>query len=100
MKPDIQKRLQDDFGGDFLQALKEFMDWDAEVKGLLDDRKVRSVIHLTKGNFDELKKMKQAAKENYRDVLMWAEYDEFKIQIRDFKKPFGQEMIEDPLEQK
>jgi hypothetical protein len=39
------------------------------------------------------------AKEDYRDLIMAAEYDSFQIQLRDFNSPFGSESVPDPLEE-
>ena len=100
MKPDIQNRLQKDFVDDFMKVVEEINKWDAETKGLLGDRILRATIQLANGNLEEFKRIKKAAKRDYRDVLLWAEYDEFRIQIRDFNKPFGEEMVPDQLEQR
>jgi hypothetical protein len=40
------------------------------------DRVQLAIIKLAEGSLDELEKMAAAAKTDYRDVLMWAEYPE------------------------
>lgn len=91
MKPDIQKRLKDDFGDDLHSILKEINEWDAQTKSLLDDRLLRSVIFLSKGKIESFLEIKEASRKDYRDVLWQAEYDGGEERIRDFNRPFGSE---------
>ncbi|MGF1530616.1 MAG: hypothetical protein ACFCU4_04585 [Puniceicoccaceae bacterium] len=91
MKPDIQKRLKDEFGDDFYSILKEINEWDAQTKSLLDDRLLRSAIFLSRGKIESFLAIKEASRRDYRDVLWQAEYDGEEERIRDFNRPFGSE---------
>ncbi len=96
LKADILGRIQENFGEDYHLALLEIGRWKSEAEGAVVDRVLRAVVHLASGSLDELKRMIVVARQDFRDVLYWSEYDEFKIRLRDFNNPFGEEVIDCP----
>jgi len=91
MKHDIQHKLQKDFGSDFYTVLERINEWDAEVKSLLEDRVLRSVIYLADGDLKRFELYKEIARRDVRDVFWQAEYDEPEgRRKRDFSKVFEQ----------
>jgi hypothetical protein len=52
------------------------------------DRVRRCVLHLANGNAGEVKNLIEAATVDYRDVILWAEYDSGDRQLRDCSRPF------------
>jgi uncharacterized protein YpuA (DUF1002 family) len=51
-------------------------------------RVVRCAIFLAGGNLNNLQFYLEKAKQDYRDLIYWAEYDKFDKKIRDFNMPF------------
>ncbi len=93
MSPDIQSKIQRDFPtADAFAAIEEIGVWDAERKGLLDDRLVRCAVYLAQGNLDALKKQIALGKVDYRDLIMAAEYDGEK-RLRDLSVPFRRAVL-------
>ena len=94
MKQDIEHKLKKDFGENFHFVLQRINIWDAEVKGLLDDRIVRSVLFLADGDLEKYEHYETAARTDFRDVLWQAEYDEPNGERkRDFSRVFEQSEI-------
>jgi len=55
-------------------------------------RVARCVLHLADSDLGEFGPMHEAACQDYRDVIWWAEYDHPKepdTRMRDFNQPFG-----------
>jgi hypothetical protein len=98
MTPDIQKKLQDDFGNDFYAVLDEINKWDIETKSLLEDRLLRSVIYLSEGKIEKFLEQKELSRLDPRDIYWQAEYDGGEERIRDFSRPFGSE-TKQPIQQ-
>ncbi|MDB2506318.1 hypothetical protein N9X20_02090 [Opitutales bacterium] len=98
MKPDIQKKLKADFGDDFYAVLDEINKWDIETKSLLEDRLLRSVIHLSEGKIEKFLEQKELSRLDPRDIYWQAEYDCGEERIRDFSRPFGSE-TKQPIQQ-
>jgi hypothetical protein len=89
MSPDIQNKLRHDFPEkEFYVAIEMLSEWDAERKGLLDDRLFRCAIFLAKGDIDRLKIQVELGKHDYRDLIVAAEY-EGDLRVRDFTKVFS-----------
>jgi len=53
-------------------------------------RVARCILFLSQGNFESFKENLKRASEDWRDVIMYAEYDENNNQTYDFKKTFEQ----------
>lgn len=84
---DIQKKLNSAFGGDTPKAQKILEDTLATEK--LSARIYRCVIVLAGNSLEKLQEMANEAKEDYRDVISWAEYDKSGERIADYNKPFS-----------
>ncbi len=52
-------------------------------------RVLRCIIHLAEGSADRVRDLAEDAKTDYRDIILWAEYDQKgKTRLHDFNKPF------------
>ena len=88
MRSDIQSKIRRDFpSSDFHAAIEAIHRWDVEVKGLLDDRRIRCAVYLARGSLDRLKQMIALGMQDYRDLIMAAEYDG-EVRARNFDDPF------------
>lgn len=68
------------------------------LEKLRSDRLSRCAVYLAQGSVTKLQEAVSLGKEDYRDLIMAAEYDSFHIQLRDFNRPFGSEAVPNPLE--
>jgi len=90
---DIQAQLKRDFGPEaFFDILRDINEWDAQTKGLLDNRLLRAVIFLCHGDRDEFLRLKELARHRWQAVIDRAEYDG-DVRVRDFGRPFGQQEL-------
>jgi hypothetical protein len=88
MCPDIQSKIRRDFSpSDVYAAIEAIQGWDVEVKGLLDDRRIRCAVYLARGSLDRLRQMIALGMQDWRDLIMAAEY-EGEVRVRDFDHPF------------
>lgn len=59
---------------------------------LKSERLVRCILHLAEGDLESLKHFIAAAKDDPRDVIFWAEYENREskdpVMVRDFSEPF------------
>ena len=85
MEEDLKARLDADFG-----------DGAASVANLLSTyagpeptRVLRCVVVLAERDAERIRHFVEAAKEDYRDVIYWAEYDQDGRRVRDFTRPFA-----------
>jgi hypothetical protein len=87
---DILDRIHADFPHD--TELVNSMLRDLESAGVPERIRVaRCVLHLAEGDLDQLGNIQEAACQDYRDVIWWAEYDHPdapNVQVRDFNKAF------------
>ena len=90
--PDIVARVIKDFPADALGAVH------LGLEDLRSDRLARCALFLANGSVPKLQDAVALGKEDYRDLIMAAEYDSFHIQLRDFNRPFGSEIVPNPLE--
>ena len=67
---------------------------------LKSDRLVRCALFLAQGSLQKLEEAVALGKTDYRDLIVAAEYDSFRIQLRDYNRPFGSEAVPNPLEWK
>ncbi len=100
MRNDIQEKISADFG-EHAEKIKnlletqliteEYINTSSIVSGNID-RIIRCVIFLANRNQDELQRYIQSAKQDARDVMFWAEYenlaDAHPKRVRDFSEPF------------
>ena len=68
-----------------LSVLADFVD---QNKKLSSDRIVRCIVFVANGDLNRLEKAIDLAREDYRDLIVWAEYDEKNERVRDFSNPF------------
>lgn len=71
-------------------ALSVLADFIEENRELSSDRILRCIVFVANGDLDTLDKAMELAKTDYRDLIVWAEYDENFEQIRDTSIPFSQ----------
>ena len=87
---DIWGKVNRDFGTPeeaalALSVLADFVDQNQE---LASDRLLRCIVFVAKGDLNRLEKAIDLAKEDYRDLIVWAEYDEKSKRVRDLTNPF------------
>jgi hypothetical protein len=92
-KTDIINKVQADFDEYADNAIDILNDALLKIDYLQDDRIVRCIIFLSKGDLNELKKNIEAAIYEPRDIMFWAEYDKVngkmsQKRLRDFNKSF------------
>ncbi len=89
MATDIYQKIEQDFGDDAAAVHRELSTLDAETKGLISDRLIRSIIYLSQGNLQSFRTYIEMARLDWRDVLWHAECDPPNTKIkRDFTKTF------------
>lgn len=92
-KTDIINKIQvdfDEYADNAIDILNEAL---LKTDYLQDDRIVRCIIFLSKGDLNELKKNIEAAIYEPRDIMFWAEYDKVngkmtQKRLRDFNNSF------------
>jgi hypothetical protein len=83
---DIEHQITDAFPADAV-AVKQLL------RDIESPRVLRCVLHLAGSSLDELRKFHTASRQDWRDVIWWAEYDHPQNpdeQLRDYSRPFGQ----------
>ena len=101
MRNDIQEKIRADFGEhankvrELLETqllTEEYLNSNLIVSGNID-RIIRCIIFLANRNQQELQRYIQSAKQDARDVMFWAEYenltDAHPKKVRDFSEPFS-----------
>jgi hypothetical protein len=88
LQTDIYLKLEHDFGEALPQALSLLEDVEAQTKGNVDDRILRAMIYLSKGDVGRLEELIALVQKDYRDLLWQAEYDEQGQRQFDFSKTF------------
>ena len=68
------------------------------LEDLRSDRLSRCALFVAQGSLQKLEGAVALGREDYRDLIVAAEYDSFLIQLRDFNRPFGSEVVPNPLE--
>ena len=82
---DIRTRIRRDFDADKLTAVENLL---SQYNGKESERVIRCIIHLSNGSFQKLEHNYKTANEDYRDIILFAEYDKEDRKINDFSKPF------------
>ena len=89
---DILNQIQIQFGENYDVALELITNEFKSDNFLNNNRIIRCVLYLSEDNIEELKANINFAKVDYRDVILWAEYDldsnNSPVLVRDFSKPF------------
>ena len=91
---DISDKLNRDFEDSeeaalALSVLADFMEGNQELSV---DRILRCIVFVANGDLDLLDKAIELAKIDYRDLIVWAEYDEKRERVRDLSAPFSEEV--------
>jgi len=92
-KEDIQQRIKLDFKDSASNANELLSKAISETDYLKNDRVIRCIVFLAKGDLNKLEKYLKTAIIDTRDVMLWAEYEEqegesnFK-RIRNFNNTF------------
>lgn len=82
---DILQRIRTDFSERDTTAVIRSLD---AYVGAESDRVRRCVLHLAAGGADKVARYIEAANTDYRDVILWAEYDREDRRVRDFSRAF------------
>lgn len=85
MAPDIEQRIEADFGPGAANGILPLLSPLLETPG--GERIARCVLILAKGDIARLRHFLLQAQADYRDVIYWAEYDS-KMRVRDCSLPF------------
>lgn len=90
---DIKERIELDFKNRALETIEILNNAIINTQYLNSPRIIRCILFLAEGDIEKLKRNIQAAKEDPRDVMLWAEYinlsELHKIKrVRDFNKTF------------
>lgn len=85
MAPDIEQRIEADFGPGALNGIAPVLAPLFESSG--GERIARCVLILAAGDIAKLRHFATQARQDFRDVIYWAEYDA-QGRIRDCGKPF------------
>ncbi|HOX06532.1 MAG TPA: hypothetical protein PK280_09035 [Planctomycetota bacterium] len=101
LAPDISVFLTTHFGGDATEAevLLQTYIGKHPVEKRLDEswRVLRCIAFLAKGSIPELKRMIEAAEQDWRDVIFRAEYVDWTAtnprRVRNFNNSFGAESL-------
>lgn len=89
MLTDIYQKLESDFGEKSSLAIEALDQLDAETKGFVGPRLVRAMLYLAKGDIGALRRVIDLARQDWRDVLLQAEYSyPDNTRVRDFEKTF------------
>jgi hypothetical protein len=93
---DVRRRLDRDFpDAERVQAESVLLDMNARLSALMHDdledhpRISRCVVHVAEGDLPRLKEAAELACTDWRDVIMWAEYDRDGTRLHDFTVPFA-----------
>ena len=82
---DIVRRIQGQLG-------REEADYAIELLGtfscLETVRVIRAIVYLAEGDLGRIEHYIDCAKIDYRDVLLWGEYDRDGNRLRNFNEPF------------
>ena len=90
---DIKNQIKIDFGDDYNQAIVKLQELIISDKTFQSDRIIRAIIYLGNKDIKHLIKIIDEVKIDWRDILMYAEYDDKGNRIRNFNNEFGQENI-------
>ena len=95
---DIKNRISEKFGSNSFEVFKLIEEKSKEFDYLNNPRIVRCILFLSDNNFEKLKEYIDAAINDPRDVMFWAEYENIDDinntkRVRDFNKTFDESTI-------
>ncbi len=91
LAPDILRRVNRDFDDPAAagRAIARLEAARAEAPVLFSDRILRCAVYVAGGDLDTLDRALDLGRVDYRDLIVWAEYDnDFEAQKRDLALPF------------
>lgn len=83
---DIENKIRRDFSNNEVVSVERLL---LQYDGRESERVIRCIIHLSNGSYEKLKANIETAKMDYRDIILFAEYDLNNRKINDFTKPFA-----------
>ncbi|MEP2937554.1 MAG: hypothetical protein ABJM06_09475 [Gilvibacter sp.] len=90
---DIYQKLQQDFGADYKKAL-QLLEPYAKREPEVSMRIHRGIVYVANGNFEKLEQAIELALTDWRDLIMWAEYEgtslDDAVRVRDFTRTFAE----------
>ena len=88
---DILARIRADFPqGEMLNAIEQLEQLQREDGRTFDERILRCVLYVAKGRISVVHDAMELARTDYRDLIVWAEYDgQFETRRRDLSLPFS-----------
>ena len=97
-KDDIITRIKADFGSDADKAMTALNEAIEKTDYLNSDRIIRCIVFLAEGNLSSLNEYISAAITDWRDIILWAEYEYLgehlfprdNKRLRDFNKAFAE----------
>lgn len=87
MPPDIAEKISADFNQEDVSRVQAIYARFAKHRHADTDRVFRCLLFLSQGNFSELQAWTNS---DWRDVIVAAEYDDGRKQVRNFIHPFGE----------
>lgn len=72
----LEREVRASFGGQWREALEVLRTYGPEEWHREPDRVRRAILTLAQGDLERVREFTEAARRDYRDVLMWAEYPE------------------------
>ena len=88
LRSDVVNRVRHDFPAGSGPLLQRLLDLHREDGRLFSDRVLRCIVFAAHGDRDRLEALIELAREDYRDVIVAAEYDLQLNKVRDFEQPF------------
>ena len=89
LPPDIEAHLRRLYGDDAASLGARLKRLAAEVDGV-GPRVLRCVLHLAGGDLDLVDQYSESVRQDWRDVIYWAEYDQDESRLRDLNQPFDE----------
>jgi hypothetical protein len=88
---DIHDRIVDDFAADDVPTANALLERERTASpDLFSDRILRCVVYVAEGDPVALRRAIELARTDYRDLIVWAEYDNaFGDRKRDLTRPFS-----------
>ena len=85
LPPDIRRRIARDFGpADASALLANIEDKRRGDPDLFSERIIRCIVYVANGDLDTAERAVALAQIDWRDLIVWAEYDnKFDAQVRD-----------------
>ncbi|WP_272152104.1 elongation factor Tu [Tenacibaculum aiptasiae] len=90
---DIIDKIKSDYRQNWNKAFSEIQKLIISDESFRNNRIVRAIIHLGNKDIVNLEKVIEQAKKDWRDILLWSEYDKKEKRVRDFNNEFGNEEI-------